>query len=175
MKNASITKLEEALLVRTPRLAAALHPGLPEEEIRRTLSHAKIGGNIDAVVALFSWKNGADTAKAQETFLPESIYRLLSLDAAVDLYVHTQRAVGALIAFGTPVVFPEDPRRYFPIFSDGVTGSLAIDLNPGMNNRVMEIEFESDEPYREIYDSFETFIAEATKAIQEDKPLSVLQ
>ncbi len=174
MKNNLFTTLENALLTRAPQLAAVLRPGLAETEIRSILSRAKIRGNVDALVALFSWKNGADMAKAEESFFPESIYQFLSLEAAVDLYVHTQRAASALIAFGSPVVFPHDPRRYFPVFSDGVTASLAIDLNPGMNNRVMEIEFESEEPYREICESFEGFIAEATKAIQKGEPLSFL-
>ncbi len=175
MNKASFDKLEKAIRARRPNLAKALQPGLPEAQVTDILKRAKVGKNVDAVVALYSWKNGADTTKAKQTFFPESIYQFLPLDAAVEQCAAVQRAVNALTELGSPIELPREAGRYLPVFWDGVTGFLAIDLKPAKSNRVIEIEFESEEPFREVCDSFEAFLADATKAIEENEPLSCIQ
>lgn len=169
MKKALFVNLEKAILATKPKLAEALQPGLTEAQITDALNRANLDKNVDAVVALYSWKNGADMAKAQEGFFSESIYQFLSLEAAVEHCANLQVAVNALIALGSPVEMPQEAGRYIPVFWDGVTGYLAIDLKPDMSNRVMEIEFESEEPFREVCDSFDAFLADVTEAIQENE------
>jgi hypothetical protein len=80
-----------------------------------------------------------------------------------------QKAINTLVELGTPIKMPQEERRYIPVFWDGVTGSLAIDLKPGMRNRVMAVEFESELPFREICDSFDAFLSDATRAIQHNE------
>ena len=164
-----LIKLEQALRAKRPKVARALRPGLSEAQITAVLNRAKPSRKIDAAVGFYSWKDGADTAQAQESFFPNSIYQFLPLEAAVEHCANLQKAVQVLTELGGPVEMPNEPERYLPAFWDGATGYLALDLKQGMSNRVMEIEFESEEPFREVCDSFEAFLAEATRAIQENE------
>jgi len=161
--------LENAIRAKKPKLAEALLPGLTGAEIVDILNRANVDKNVDAVIALYSWKNGVDAAKAREPFFPGTIYQFLPLEAALEHCATVEQAVAALIAMGSPIEMPRDPGRYLPVFWDGVTASLAIDLKPGMSNRVIEIEFESEEPFRKVCDSFDAFLAEAARAIEEDE------
>lgn len=169
MKKELFDNLEQAILATRPKLATALQLGLTEEQITDVLNLPKVGKNVDAVVALYSWKNGVDIAKAQEPFFPESIYHFLPLEAAVEHCASLQEAAKALAALGSPIKMSQEAGRYLPVFWDGVTGYIAIDLKPGMSNRVMEIEFESEQPFRKVYDSFDAFLADVTRAIQENE------
>lgn len=173
MRKELFAKLEKEILARRPRLAKALQPGLTEDQIRDILNRAKASNHIDALVGLYSWKNGA--AETPESFFPESIYQFLPLEAAVEHHANLQQAAHALAAMGSPVRISKEEGRYFPVFWDGVTGYLAIDLKHGMGNRVMEVEFESETPFRKVCGSFEEFLVEATRAIQEDEPLDASQ
>ncbi len=161
--------LESAVRVKKPKVADALQPGLSEAQIRAILGPTRTDKDIDAVVALYSWKNGVDADKARQPFFSETIYQFLPLDEAVEHCASMQEAIDALVAMGSPIEMPQDATRYLPVFWDGVTASLAIDLEPGMNNRVMEIEFESEMPFREVSDSFEWFLSMAIKATQDDE------
>ena len=169
MNKGLFSNLEKAILEMKPKLAASLRPGLTEAQIKAILRDAELGKNIDAVVALYSWKNGADKTKMLEPFFPENIYHFLPLDEAIAHRISMQKAIDTLVAMGSPIEMPQDTKRYLPVFSDNVTGFLAIDLEPGMNNRVMTVEFESETPFLELCDSFNSFLSETTRAIQEDE------
>ena len=162
-------KLERAILSGRPELAKSLQPGLSHERVREILNRARVEGNVYAVVALYSWRNGSHTATPWETFFPKAIYHFLPLEDAVQHWASVQKAIGTLVELGTPVAMPKEEGRYLPTFFDGASGSLAIDLKPGMNNRVMAVEFESEEPFREVCSSFDEFIIEATRAIEKDE------
>lgn len=162
-------KLENVLADKRPSVAKALQPGLSEVRIRRVLNRAKVAGNVDAVVALYSWKNGTDWTHAQQTFFPDSLYHFLSLEAAIENCLSLQEAIKSLVNLGSPMEMPQEEGRYVPAFWDGVTGFLAIDLKPGMRNRVMSVEFESEVPFREICDSFDVFLTDTITAIQQNE------
>ena len=53
-----LKSLEAAFRERNPSLAASLRPGLSPEKITRGLKRAQAAGNLEPVVALFSWKDG---------------------------------------------------------------------------------------------------------------------
>ena len=65
--------------------------------------------------------------------------------------------------------------QLFPLFRDGASGSMAVDLTPDKRNRVMVVEFESTEPIRQAYATFEKFINDATRANKMDDSLSCFQ
>jgi hypothetical protein len=164
-----LVKLEDAIRSKRPQLCDALRRGLPEASIRSILRRRELSDNNGVVIDLYSWKNGADASKARVSFFPHSMYEFLSLETAVVQSAVIQESVSALVASGTPIQMPKDTKNYLPVFWDGVTGYLAIDLRRDMNSRVIEIEFEAEKPYREICKSFGTFLTEAARAIQADE------
>src|SRR5690242_16620709 len=52
--------LETALVRRNPGIAAAFKPGLPPDSIRQQLKRAGTTGNVDPIVELYSWHDGAN-------------------------------------------------------------------------------------------------------------------
>lgn len=157
-----------------------LRPGLSEGEVRGLLGRAGVEGEIGALVALYTWRNGErpDTGlPAREVaFFPNDIYHFLSLEEALDNFRGNQEAAADLVEItGDPTHLREGMRRYFPIFTDGSTGFLGVDLEPSNRSRVVVIEFESTEPFVEAYPSFAEFIEDAIRANQEDDRLSCFQ
>jgi hypothetical protein len=65
--------------------------------------------------------------------------------------------------------------RYFPVFWDGSTSWLAVDLRPSERSRVVLIDPESGTTVREIYPSFEEFLRDAIQANRENDSLTCFQ
>src|SRR5262249_19292613 len=65
--------------------------------------------------------------------------------------------------------------RYFPLFWDGSTETLAVDLKPTKQNRVLIVDTKSERPFKEAYSSFDEFVADAIRANTENKPLRCFQ
>ncbi len=158
-----IERMGEAILAGNPNLAKVLRPPLSEQNVRSALNSAAVHGTVDAVVALYSWKDGLEQS-TREPFFPESIFRFLPLDEALERSQSMKAAVTALRDLGSPIEMPEETSRYVAAFWDGATGFLAIDVWEGMDNRVMRLELESEEPFQQIYKSFDAFLADATAA-----------
>jgi uncharacterized protein (DUF1330 family) len=72
-------------------------------------------------------------------------------------------------------MFSDITGSLFPLFTDGGTGTIAVDLTSGKRNRVVAIEFESTKPVRQAYRSFEEFIKDATRANKDGDSLSCFQ
>lgn len=73
---------------------------------------------------------------------------------------------------GDPTHLAQGTRWHFPVFWDGATGYLAIDLSPLRGNGIVVIEVESVEPFRHAYETFEEFIADALRAYEENDTLA---
>lgn len=182
MSALSLQKLEQAIKTGNLFLAERLKPGLPESEIRAALNRAKITGAVQPVVDLYSWKNGTildgETALEKTGFFPGQIYQFVDLETAVQNWKTMNDAAGQLSEMlqGTEAESMFDlAGQYFPVFWDGATGSLAIDLKPSNKNRVVMIEFESTEPICEGYGSFNEFIADVIRAQTEGGTLACFQ
>jgi hypothetical protein len=65
----------------------------------------------------------------------------------------------------------EGARRYLPLFWDGNTAYLTLDIDPESNGRVVFFENESDRPFREAYATFDVFLIDAVRANEADEPL----
>jgi hypothetical protein len=65
--------------------------------------------------------------------------------------------------------------RYFPIFWDGSTGYLAVDLEPSNRNRVVLLDPESENLVKVAYDSFENFLKDVIRANEEEENLTCFQ
>jgi hypothetical protein len=62
--------------------------------------------------------------------------------------------------------------KYFPFLWDGSTTWLALDLNEKKGDRVMVIQFDSDNPLREAYRSFDECLEDIIMANENDVQLS---
>jgi hypothetical protein len=182
MSAPSLQKLEQAIRVGNPFLAERLKPGLPKSEIRTALARAKITGAVEPLIDLYSWKNGTildeETALEKTGFFPGEIYQFVDLETAVQNWKTMNDAAGQLSEMfqGTEAesMF-EFAGQYFPVLWDGATGSLALDLEPSEQGRVMMVEFESTEPIRDAYGSFNEFIADAIRAYTEGHTLACFE
>ena len=173
-------RLEKTAIARNPILAAKLQPGLSETQVKRVLSRGKVTGEIGPIVALYTWKDGTDLTsnpdipnfndwKVNRSFFPGKPYFFPCLEWAVTDFDSLEA-----IAKNYPKM-SEAVGRYFPLFWDGSTECLSVDLKTANNNRVMIIESRSDQPIRQGYSSFSEFIADAIRANEEDKPLRCFQ
>ena len=182
MISSSLQKLEHAIKARSVFLADRLNPGLLEPEIRAALKRAGITGAVQPVVDFYLWKNGTilddETALEKTGFFPDEIYQFIDLETAIQnwkaMNVAAQQLSEVLQDTEAEPMF-ELAGQYFPMFWDGATGSLDVDLRPANNNRLMMIEFESTEPVCEAYGNFSEFIADAIRANTEGGTLACFQ
>ncbi len=168
MSQTLLNLLEQSIRQRNPVLADALQPGLPEEQIREVLRRAKVEGEIEPIVCLFSWKNGTQidfgaTLNEMSPF-PGTIYTLRDLKTMTEDFIMFHQS----IVFHPQ--FAESDGRYFPIFWDNSTSYLAVDLKSS-GGRVVLLEPEGEELARTAYNSFEDFLKDAIRANQEDERL----
>lgn len=161
--------LEATLRNRNPILATRLRAGLPEAHIRRMLSRAKVEGNVEPIVELFSWRNGSH--------LDPSIAEVASPFPASDyIFMDLELMLADFVGFKEGAI--HHPRlaqlvgRYFPIFWDGSNGWLAVDLYPSTLNRVVIIDAQAEQPVKNAYPSFDEFLKDAIRANQQSDKLT---
>jgi hypothetical protein len=116
---------------------------------------------------------------AQTSFFPEDIYQFIDLETAISRLKMMNEAARQLRGMfeGTKArsMFSGITSLLFPLFTDGATGTLAVDLTPGKRNKVVAVEFESTESVRQAYGSFEEFIKDAIRANKDGDGLSCFQ
>lgn len=180
VKKDSLERLEQAAVARNPALATRLRPGLTEDRVKRALSRVKVTGEISPIIALYTWKDGMDLTsdpdisnfndwKLSRSLFPGKPYFFICLETALGHLGHLKAASAKYPQLS------EGVGRYFPVFWDGSTEELAIDVKPSNRNRVLILESRSDEPFREAYGSFEEFITDAIRANEENRPLRCFQ
>lgn len=181
--NPLLSRLEEAIAARSPLLAERLNDGLLEADIRAALSEAGVEGNVEPIVQLYAWRNGTapdENASMDETsFFPVDIYQFMDLPTAIghrkDLLAAAEQLVEMMEGTEAEAMFSDITGSLFPLFTDGSTGTIAVDVAPGNGNRVVEVEFESEEPVRQLYGSFDAFLEDAIRANEEDDSLAAFQ
>jgi len=180
MKTEWIEEFTRAAIARNSILARKLQPGLSKARVERVLSRAKVTGETNPIIALYCWKNGTDLAsdpaipnfnelKVSCSFFPGKPYFFRPLEMSVASFDSFKA-----IAENYPKI-SEAIGRYFPIFWDGSTEHLAIDVKPSNRNRVLIVDHRSGQPIREAYNSFEEFVLDAIRANVENKPLRCFQ
>jgi len=178
-----LTQLDRAIARRNPLLAQQLKDGLQESDIRALLAQAKVTGAIEPIIELYSWRNGTvldeQTPMAETSFFPLDIYQFIDLETAISHLKMMNEAARQLQRMfeGTKArsMFSGITGMFFPLFADGGTGTIAVDLMPGKRNRVFAVEFESTWPVRQAYGSFEEFIKDAIRANKYGDGLSCFQ
>jgi hypothetical protein len=178
-----LRRLERAIIGRNPLVAERLKPGLPEFDIRAALSKANISGAVEPLIELYSWRNGTaldeNTPMEETSFFPEDPYQFLDLETALNQMESMNQAAAHLRGMfqGTKArsMFSGFTGLLFPLFTDGATGTIAVDVTPAKRNRVVAVEFESPEPVRQAYGSFEEFIKDAIRVNKDGDSLSCFQ
>ena len=168
--NPLINKLEIAVLRRSELLSEKLQIGLSEAKIKTILKRSQIAGVLQPLIDLYSWKNGTvldrDLFSSRIGFFPGTVYQFTDL----------QFAIAHMKSFQEVAKYQKHLEAmvdcYFPAFWDGSTGWLGIDLKPSSNGRVVTIEFETENPVREAYRSFEEFLRDAIRSNEENNGLT---
>lgn len=175
----SLRRLEQAIVSRNPSLIEQMEPGLSESSIRDALNKAGVTGSIEPIVQLYRWRNGTRLtgreAMAQTSFFPMDFYQLLNLEDAIKQWKAMNEAANQLRKMfkGTKArsMFLDISTSLFPIFSDGFTGAIAVDLTPRKQGRVFSVDFESEKPVHLAYRSFEAFLEDAALANENGRTL----
>jgi len=173
MSQRLIIELEAAIAAKNPALAQRLQPGLPDDAVKQYLSEAQVTGEVDALIALYTWKNGTvadeSTLLTETAFFPDELYQFLPIQTAISQLkdMHSGATFHPKLA--------QEIARYFPMFWDNSTGFIAVDVTNGSNNRVVLLDFEEAERAREAFSSFDDFIRDAIRANVEDDRLACFQ
>lgn len=173
-----LAKLEAAVVERNPLLAQRLRPPLSDSQIRTVLKRAKIEGSTEPAVALYSWKNGTvfdEVLRLSKTgFFPGEHYQFIDLEKAIEHMRGYRECVcncfPKLAGLG---------RRYLPLFWNGATNWMGLDLDSSENRVVLirffikeasykdghyEAEIYEKDPPHEAYGSFGEFLEDAIQA-----------
>lgn len=55
-----LQQFEQAAIARNPLLATKLRSGLSDSSVRRALRRARVAGDLDPIIALYTWRDGMD-------------------------------------------------------------------------------------------------------------------
>lgn len=164
-----LVRLEHAIRRRNSVLADRLLPGLPIARINRMLDRGKVKGAVGPIVGLYSWKNGtqpnAHVTPEQPSLFPGVVYMLAELDLMIAHFCGFKE-IAAYHPRYTEVI-----GRYFPLFWNGSTDFLAVDLEPSSQGRVVVLEKKADKLVREVYPSVEEFLMDAIRANENNDSL----
>jgi hypothetical protein len=157
-----LQELETAVFRRKPELAGHLLLGLPEASVRRTLELECVKGNVEPIVALFSWRNGTKAivqfTPEQPSLFPGGGYLFMPLTLMLSQFRRFPQVAMLRLRYAEVV------GRYFPLFWNGATDYLALDLDPAGGTRVVVIEDQADKLVREACPTFEDFLWDAIQA-----------
>ena len=172
MSKALLEEFERAIRKRNPTLGDRLDAPLPEARIQRMLHRGNVTGAIGPILNLFGWKNGSrldpSLTLAQATPFPGSIYIFMDLELMIGHFRGFEE--GAMYH----PKFSQVVGRYFPIFWDGSTGYIAVDLKSS-TERVVLLDPESKDFVQEAYPSFGDFLMDAIRANEENESLRCLE
>ncbi len=168
-----LKELEAAIAVRSPLLARKLKPGLSETRIKRSLARERLEGDLEALLQLYSWKNGTlldrELEEAKLAFFPKANYDFIELErAAADArFIREASDFNPKLSVGIG--------RYVPVFWNGGTSWLTVDIKMGCHNRIVHLQSDNPQPYKEAYGSFDEFVTDAINANLSDAALRYFQ
>jgi hypothetical protein len=191
-------ELEAAVLKRNPGIATAMLPGLPEDEIRAQLKRVGMKQNIEPIVQLYGWHNGAVVGKENEaarlgiappviTEAPQkNIEFLRGLGYKIDgptkryksfLFFRFQGSIVSIKHWKKfAATIPSCAKlslRFVPFISTNDGENLALDVTPEGNGRIVMIG-DKEKQVRAAYASFEEFIRDLIRANQTNELLSCI-
>jgi hypothetical protein len=173
MTSELLVRLERAIRGRKPGLIGILEPGLPESRIRRMLARGKVTGCVEPVVEVFSWRSGTQgkpgITMEEMSLFPDPAFILVELELMIAHFRGFEEVVGDHPKYEGVI------GRYFPLFWNGSSDFLAVDLDPSRNSRVVIIEHKAEKLVREGYASFDGFLEDAIRANEKNEKLACFQ
>lgn len=171
-----LKELEGEIMQHSPSLFSRMKKGLSQKRVSEKLEKAGVVGDIDNLIALYSWRNGVSLdfnqvaenrwEKTFNKFFPKDDWYFTELNISLANYQGFEKVLPAI-----PEVLPF-VGRYFPILPDGNLCWIAIDLKPNQGNRVVLISWSPNHfPFRELYSTFEVFIEDVILCHREKRTL----
>lgn len=172
-------QLIQSATQRNPLLAKRLRPGLAKGDAEAALKAARATGDIGRIVALYNYKDGTDLTLYEPVHsksVLDQLKREWSLFPGAPCYfVCLEMSIGQFKAWRQiSKRFPsivEAVHRYFPLFWNGSTEFLAIDLKLSTQNRMVLLNHRSVPAIQEAYGSFPEFVEDAVSANENNVPL----
>ncbi len=156
MKLDILESLEKQIADKSPVVFAKLQSGLTRKQIERRFVKYKVKGNVDSITALYEWRNGMTLDNALRlsglSFVPQDLFFFSDLDRACIDYISFPEYVESNPALAVVT------ERFFPVFWNGSTEWLGVDLDPSETNGIVKIDSQSDSPLHQIFPSIERFL-----------------
>jgi hypothetical protein len=171
MKSDLLLRFERALKTRNPVLHDRLQRGLAEDRIRTMLEKAGVTGNVQPILEIYSWKNGSrldpSVTQEQASPFPASVYLFMDFKYTLVSFQGFEECAAYHPRFNNIV------GRYFPLFWDGSTDYMAVDLK-SETGRVVILITQSERAVFEAYASFDSFLEDAIRANEQNEELTCL-
>ncbi len=175
-----LQKLENSIRKRGTLVAERFRPGLSQRQIRRVLREKLVTGNVETLVAIYTWRDGTDL-HARNPFKIEPYVRLkadLSIFPKEPFFFFPSLEMSLAQFTGFSEYSESRPSlreaigRYFPVFWDGAIRCLCLDISEHGNNQVLDLFLNTERPIRVLYPSFGSFVDAAVRANLEGEELS---
>jgi len=163
--------LENAIRRHNPVLAGRLVPGLSPEKTQKILRQFKVAGNVRPIVELFSWKDGTnvDPSVERKSLFPQSPFMFVDLEMMASHF----RELGVWAKYQQK--YRAVAGKYFPLFWNGSTKWIALDLNPQATSQVVLIDGDNDPPVTTLYARFEDLVQSAIDANNNQTKLNAFE
>lgn len=165
-------QLELSIDLRNPLLVPMLKPGLATSRIMRLLERAKVSGNIEPIVKLYSWRSGTVgkpcITMEEVSLFPGATFALTDLEMMIAYFKSFRELVEHYPKYGLVV------GRYFPILWNGSTDFIVTDLSSTVGE-ISILEHNSPSLVRTAYSSFEQFIDDGINANQRNRALKCFE
>jgi len=176
MKRTEIFKqLDTAIGKRNPVLAEHLRHGLTKQEILKRLQN--VCGSTELLVDLYSWHDGTESISNQNedvcnfslmemSLIPDEIFIFSELDIMLSHFYY----FGEAAKYDSRLKIAAE--KFFPFLWDGCRNCFALDTQ---SERVVFLDFESEEPFREAYPSFNEFLFDLLSANEKSETINFFE
>ena len=168
-----LQQFEIALRKRSEVLAQRLQPGLAPSIIQKKLERARVVGNVEPIVSLFSWRNGSELdrsiSRIEATPFLQSAYIFLNFERMLmdfkSFYEYSNYHKKYLPIIG----------KYFPLFWNGFNNWIAVNIKSSGTGEIVLLLTHEEEIARLACVSFKIFIEDAIKANESNLPMEYLR
>jgi hypothetical protein len=172
--------LGDLLAARRTLLSTRLRKGLDHHRVHKSITQRVPKAEIQSLMELYAWHDGADLHQRN----PLAVENHQALKVALSLvpcephffFPSFEYALGAFDDWAeyakTRPLIAEAVGKYFPVLWNGAVVWLCVDIHPEMQNRVVEVNLDRQNPYCIVYSSFSDLLDDVLAANQNKQPLA---